>query len=119
MSVVPTGPDPFPRVTVAEIQRMVAERYGLTREQMIGQSRARKIARPRQIAYLLAREYTDASLTKIGQFFQGRDHGTVHHGAKAVRLRVAESAAVARDVVEFRAVLTERIWAAGRGDLRW
>lgn len=107
------------RISIADVQRLVAERYGITREQITGQCRAHKYARPRQMAYKLSREFSDATLAMIGNAFDGRDHGTVHHGTAAVALRERASPRIARDMTEFRAVLTERVWAAERDGLRW
>ncbi|MCP6559493.1 chromosomal replication initiator protein DnaA, partial [Klebsiella pneumoniae] len=44
------------------------------------------IAYPRQIAMYLSRELTDFSLPKIGEEFGGRDHTTVIHAHRTIRV---------------------------------
>ena len=46
----------------------------------------RSIARPRQIAMALAKELTTHSLPEIGDAFGGRDHTTVLHACRRIKL---------------------------------
>jgi chromosomal replication initiator protein len=66
-------------VTVEQIQKVVAEHFGIPEEAMRVRKRTSSIAYPRQIAMFLAREYTGLSLTELGNRFGGRDHTTVMH----------------------------------------
>ncbi|HET7560666.1 MAG TPA: helix-turn-helix domain-containing protein, partial [Limnochordia bacterium] len=66
-------------ITIARIQDVVADHYGIRPTEMKARKRTRAIAFPRQVAMYLARELTDASLPKIGEEFGGRDHSTVVH----------------------------------------
>jgi chromosomal replication initiator protein len=61
------------------IQRVVAEEYHLTPNDLKGKKRSSGIVRPRQTAMYLCRELTEYSLTEIGQAFGDRDHTTVIH----------------------------------------
>ena len=61
------------------IQRVVAEDYHLTPNDLKGKKRSAGIVKPRQIAIYLCRELTEYSLTEIGQAFGDRDHATVLH----------------------------------------
>jgi chromosomal replication initiator protein len=80
-------------IFVADIQRAVADHYGLPIEAMrepdgASGSRQRERARPRQVAMRLATHLTEHSLVRIGQFFGNRDHSTVISACKNVdRLR--------------------------------
>jgi Bacterial dnaA protein helix-turn-helix len=65
--------------TILRIQLAVADRLGVTVFDLLSRRRARKIARPRQIAMWLARHTTPCSLPEIGRAFGGRDHTTVMH----------------------------------------
>ena len=47
-------------------------------------SRARAVARPRQIAMYLAKRLTTRSLPEIGRKFGGRDHSTVIHAVRRI-----------------------------------
>ncbi|MDO4250172.1 MAG: chromosomal replication initiator protein DnaA [Moraxella sp.] len=66
------------------IKDMVAEYYGVPVKELIGKKRSRHIARPRQMAMALIREFTGDSFPDIGQAFGGRDHTTVMHACEKV-----------------------------------
>jgi chromosomal replication initiator protein len=72
------------RVTIEEIQRKTAEYYKLELKELHSQRRARRVARPRQVAMFLARELTSRSLPDIGRRFGGRDHTTVLHACRRI-----------------------------------
>ncbi len=72
------------RVTVEEIQRKTAEFYKLDLRELHSPRRARRVARPRQVAMFLARELTSRSLPDIGRRFGGRDHTTVLHACRRI-----------------------------------
>src|SRR5699024_9040240 len=72
------------KITVKIIQKMIADKYNITVDEILSKKRTKSISFPRQIAMYLSRELTDLSLTKIGEEFGGRDHTTVIHGHKKV-----------------------------------
>ena len=59
------------------IQRVVAETYNLTPNDLKGKKRSQGIAKARHISIYLSRELTENSLTEIGQSFGDRDHATI------------------------------------------
>ena len=73
------------RVTIEEIQKRVAEQWGIRLTDMTSARRSRNVARPRQVAMYLAKAFTDRSLPEIGRMFGNRDHTTVIHGIKQVQ----------------------------------
>jgi chromosomal replication initiator protein len=77
--------------TIERIQAVVAEHFGINRDEMLSSSRAARIAWPRQLAIQLARDLTRSSLQAIGQAFGGRNHATVLHACKRVSDRVSSS----------------------------
>jgi chromosomal replication initiator protein len=93
------------QVTPATIMAQTAAYFGLTLDDLQGQSRSRVLVTARQIAMYLCRELTDMSLPKIGQQFGGRDHTTVMHADKKIRQLMAERRAIYNQVTE----LTNRI----------
>ncbi|MBR7742580.1 chromosomal replication initiator protein DnaA [Phycicoccus sp. BSK3Z-2] len=93
------------QVTPATIIAQTAAYFGLTIEDLQGQSRSRVLVTARQIAMYLCRELTEMSLPKIGQQFGGRDHTTVMHAEKKIRQLMAERRAIYNQVTE----LTNRI----------
>jgi len=66
------------------IQRVVAEDYHLTPNDLKGKKRSSGIVKPRQIAIYLCRELTEYSLTEIGQAFGDRDHATILHSCSKI-----------------------------------
>src|ERR671932_189715 len=65
-------------------QHEVCRYFGVARADLIGQSRSKGFAYPRQVAMYLSRELTDESLPKIGKAFGGRDHSTVMHATSKI-----------------------------------
>ncbi len=73
------------RISPEEIQKLVANYFQIRPSDLRSPSRKRAIVRPRQIAMVLAREYTDLSLPDIGEAFGGRDHTTVINAVRRVQ----------------------------------
>ncbi|MGZ6040143.1 MAG: chromosomal replication initiator protein DnaA, partial [Phenylobacterium sp.] len=86
------------KVTVDQIQKTVAEHYGLKQADLISERRARAVARPRQVAMWLAKQITVRSLPDIGRRFGGRDHTTVLHAVRRIEALKGEDPQIARDV---------------------
>lgn len=72
------------KISIDNIQKTVAEFYGIRVSDLKGKRRNRQVARPRQIAMALAKELTSMSLPDIGDAFGGRDHTTVIHACKKI-----------------------------------
>jgi chromosomal replication initiator protein len=94
-----------PEITSATIIGQTAAYFGLTIDDLCGQSRSRVLVNARQIAMYLCRELTELSLPKIGQQFGGRDHTTVMHAERKIRQLMAERRSIFNQVTE----LTNRI----------
>lgn len=86
------------RVTIDEIQRKVAEHYGLKLADLFSERRARAVARPRQVAMFLCKKLTPRSLPEIGRKFGGRDHTTVMHAVRKIEELMAEDASFKDEV---------------------
>jgi chromosomal replication initiator protein len=81
----PEGESPQRRAAVIKkTQEVVAQRFGLTVEDLAGSSRSQRTVYARQIAMFLCRELTDASLPRIGSAFGGRDHTTVLYASTKI-----------------------------------
>ena len=70
-------------INIEKIQRIVAEYYNLTVEDIRGRRRTQNIAYPRQIAMYLCRKLLDKSSNQIGQVFK-KDHSTIIHGCEKI-----------------------------------
>ena len=69
----------YREIPVELIQHEVCRYFGISKGDLVGASRSKAFAYPRQVAMYLCRELTDESLPKIGRAFGGRDHSTVMH----------------------------------------
>jgi len=67
------------------ILQAVADYFGLQAEELLGPSRKKQVALPRQIAMYLLCTDTDLSLEQVGAFMGKRDHTTVLHGRDKIR----------------------------------
>ena len=71
-------------VSIDNIQKTVAEYFNIRIADLSSKSRKQSLARPRQIAMMLARELTTHSYPEIGDAFGGRDHTTVINACKRI-----------------------------------
>jgi chromosomal replication initiator protein len=76
--------------TMREIAELVAERRGLTLEELRGSSRVHKVCHPRQEAMALIMAQGRFSYPQVGRFFD-RDHSTVIHAVQAYAERVEKA----------------------------
>jgi chromosomal replication initiator protein len=100
--------DVFPQgeaveVSIKRIQDLVADRFGLSLDELCGEKRSQNIVYPRQVAMYLSRELTDSSLPRIGKEFGGRDHTTVIHATQKVSRLIREDRSVYNLVQELTA----------------
>jgi chromosomal replication initiator protein len=72
------------RITVDEIQKVVADYFKLKQADLLSERRTRAVARPRHVAMYLAKQLTTRSYPDIGRRFGGRDHTTVLHAVKRI-----------------------------------
>ena len=64
-------------LSIEKIQKEVASYFAVNLNDMLGNSRRKKVALARQIAMYLSRYLTDKSLTEISKAFKKKDHTTV------------------------------------------
>jgi chromosomal replication initiator protein len=86
------------RITVDDIQKAVAEHYGLKQADLLCEKRTRAVARPRHAAMYLAKQLTTRSYPDIGRRFGGRDHTTVLHAVKRIEVLKVDDLVLASDL---------------------
>ena len=74
----------YREIPIELIQHEICRYFGISKSDLVGSSRSKVFAYPRQIAMYLSRELTDESLPKIGRAFGGRDHSTVMHATNKI-----------------------------------
>lgn len=82
-----TQPNPNDReISVNKIKRVVADYYGLTKQQLVSKSRTKNISNARHIAIYLCRKHLDLPFAKIGDEFGKRDHSTIISSCEKIEL---------------------------------
>lgn len=64
--------------------------FGITREDIVGKKRDKKIVEPRQICIYLISEMLPLPLTSIGSIMGGRDHTTIMHAKNKIASAVTK-----------------------------
>ncbi len=100
-------------VALGDILRVVALFFKTTPEAMASRSRRRDVLVPRQLAMYLARRYTDASLSEIGESL-GRNHPAVRNAIAKTERAILEKVTL-RYQVE---ALTDRLDELAGGRVR-
>jgi chromosomal replication initiator protein len=77
-------------ISIADIERAVADRYKLKGALLRSKKRNKEIAHARHVAMYLARTLTSASLPQIGKNFGDRDHTSVLHACNKIKGMVEE-----------------------------
>jgi chromosomal replication initiator protein len=95
-------------LTIARIQQVVADYYGISVQDMKSKRRDKHIVFPRQVAMYLIREETPSSLPVIGQAF-GRDHTTALHSIDKIQTEAQESGRLYDDIRTLRQRIYEEV----------
>lgn len=71
-------------ISVEMVQKIVADYYKLSVNELRAKKRNQNIVVPRQIAMYLSRQLANLSLPEIGNAFGGKDHTTVLHSCRKI-----------------------------------
>jgi len=99
---------PGAKTSIEDIQRKTAEFYKLDVRDFHSPQRARRVARPRQVAMYLSRKLTTRSLPEIGRRFGGRDHTTVLHACRRIEALCEEDPLFKQEVDFLSQMLARR-----------
>ena len=91
-------------VKAPEIQRVVAEYYNISLDDLQSTRRDRAFARPRQIAMYLTKTLTPLSLPDIALCFK-RDHTTIIHAVRTIEGLMQQDKKMATQVAEITTIL--------------
>ncbi len=80
---------------ITRIQKIVAEYFQISVEDIRSKKRSSNIAFPRQIAMYLCRKLTSESFPKIGTEFGGKDHSTVMHSVEKIEQEIKNNSDLA------------------------
>ena len=87
-------------VTIQQIQKLVAQTYKLTSEELVSKNNARNISHPRQVAMYLCKHLTKHSYPEIGRAFGGKHHTTVMHSVEKIETLVVTDGTLQRLISE-------------------
>ncbi|MBL8020049.1 MAG: AAA family ATPase [Leptospirales bacterium] len=79
-------------ISLEDVLRIVCARFGVSKADLLGNSRKTEHAVPRHVAMVLAIEHAGLSKSAVARQFQKRDHTTVIHAQKKVKERLKASA---------------------------
>lgn len=74
-------------MTIAEIQELVCQAYGVQRLDMLSRRRGRGIMQPRHVAMWLARDATPHTMAVIARHFADRDPTTILYAVTQIDVR--------------------------------
>ncbi len=83
---------------VSKIQKIVADYFKISIDDLKSKKRNSSIAFPRQIAMYLCRKHTDESFPKIGIEFGGKDHSTVMHSCEKIEQEMKKNKTLADEI---------------------
>lgn len=86
------------RTTPRDILNYVCEYFEISKKDIKGKSRVKKLVVPRQVAMYLLRTESNLALMDVGELLGGRDHTTVMHGVDKTKARLREDAKLTEDI---------------------
>ncbi|MBI5134876.1 chromosomal replication initiator protein DnaA [Candidatus Uhrbacteria bacterium] len=90
-----TGAQPL---NIRNLMSTVATYYDLTMDDLLGKSRMKRLALPRQIMMYLMRQEIKSSFPTIGQEVGGRDHTTAIHAFEKISREVQDNEKIRTDI---------------------
>jgi chromosomal replication initiator protein len=83
-----------PAVRLGDVQKAVCDVFGLEPSQLRSERKGRALSEPRMLAMWLARKYTRAAWSEIGQYFGRRSHSTVIAAHRRVERLISTQAEI-------------------------
>jgi len=98
-------------LTPRELITSITEFYDISQEDIVGKSREKKLAFPRQVAMYLLREELKMSYPAIGQELGGRDHTTAMHAHTKIGIDIEEDMKLKQELE----MIKQRMYVGVRG----
>jgi chromosomal replication initiator protein len=86
------------RVNPNEVISAVSKYFSIGKRVLLGDSRARPIARPRQLLMYVLRTQLKLPLQEVGRLVGGRDHTTVMHAVNKITLLASDNVQIREDI---------------------
>ena len=94
-------------VSVNKIKRVVADYYGLTKQQLVSNTRTKNIASARHISMYFCRKLLDLPFIKIGEEFGKRDHSTVINACERVEISLKKDNSYRQALIEIEKLINK------------
>lgn len=88
--------------TPEEILDTVSKYYQMGKRALLGKSRARPVARPRQVLMYLLRTELQMPFEEVGRLIGGRDHSTVMHAVNKITSLASTDVQIREDILSIR-----------------
>jgi chromosomal replication initiator protein len=89
-------------VEPSRVVDLVARKYNLTADKLLGRDRTKDVAFSRQVAMYLLREEANFSFPQIGEALGGRDHSTVMSAIKKIADQIKHDDRLQRDIAALK-----------------
>jgi chromosomal replication initiator protein len=89
-------------VTINKIFAAVVKKFGISKEDIIGQKRAKEIMIARHTTVYLIREITELSLKRIGALMDNRDHASILHSYNTAKQTIVKNPLYQADIDELK-----------------
>lgn len=87
---------------IQKIQKVVADQFQISVDDLKSKKRSASIAFPRQIAMYLSRTILNESFERIGLEFGGKDHSTVMHSCEKIKYEIDNKEEIRKTVEEIK-----------------
>jgi chromosomal replication initiator protein len=94
-----------PKSTPDQVIDAVSKYYQIGKRLLLGDSRARPIARPRQVLMYLLRTHLGVPLEEVGRVVGGRDHTTVMHAVEKITQLATQDVQIREDILKIKRVI--------------
>ncbi|MFC1625575.1 chromosomal replication initiator protein DnaA [Patescibacteria group bacterium] len=87
------------KTTPPELISSVCKYYSIGKRSLLGASRVRPVARPRQVLMYLLRTHLGLTLEEVGRVVGGRDHSTVMHAVEKITQLASTNVQIREDIL--------------------
>ena len=87
------------KASPADIISAVSKYFSIGKKPLLGQSRARPVARPRQVLMYVLRTHLGLPLEEVGRLVGGRDHTTVMHAVGKITEMASKDVQIREDLL--------------------
>ena len=94
------------KTNISRVQKVVADYFQISVDDLKGKKRSASVAFPRQIAMYLSREILNESYQRIGLEFGGRDHSTVMSSCDKIKDSVETTKSIRETIEKIKVNLT-------------